>query len=403
MLENILLKFCVVAQAVCLAELLLKFRLYCSLREILFSNVFAANIFQNVGVFGIFLSSSIFIWFFSPANSQGLFAGWCAYLVLWLCVRPHIIYSKFYQSQVVKETNSLVGPGLALNFYNSFLNFLFKAESDGGDLAWKLRMEFENELNKFLKKEGVETGTKGLGLVGFDKLVVLLPDNCILEDEENSLGADHVYQVTDLKTMFFKADPSASSLTFSTRPGQKDINIDISWIYMFKEDQDQPIKRPDAEKIFFVRDFPMLLKSCMSPDKGWDRKTRETNIEAFVETVKRLCSASSCDKKIVFSRYSVEDGVPISDHIRSTIESSAPSLFNKQTSPTPQTTAKIEGEVAETKLDVRSMSQELHYDDCIRPDGVSTVGAPTGGVSTGGDVSLSSEGIRNRKIGSNPQ
>ena len=59
--------------------------------------------------------------------------------------------------------------------------------------------------------------------------------------------------------------------------------------------------------------------------------------------------------------------------------------------------------MAETKLDVRSMSQELHYDDCIRPDGVSTVGASTGGVSTGGDVSLSSDGIRNRKIGSNPQ
>merc|ERR1712013_190482 len=154
----------------------------------------------------------------------------CPVVAVWACLRMFGAFDNSLEDmEILEESNAELGPGLAANYWFSFLKPALKAD---------IRTKMEENLRS-MRKEGV-----GANYRNFPKLILPLPDDCNLNirDEGN-----------------------------------------------LKEKKE---KKKKANKIFIIFDFPQLLQSPMGPRRGWEEHNRPgariKNIKSFEKTLKKL-------------------------------------------------------------------------------------------------------------------
>ncbi|XP_023337985.1 uncharacterized protein LOC111708755 [Eurytemora carolleeae] len=253
---------------------------------------------------------------------------------IWSTVRcKWDIYPFLYSQNIIEDQNAFPGSGLAVNYWDSFLNYILKE-----DLSWRLAEEFGNDLDEYLTKKGIVDGIQGLHLTCCHQLVILLPLSC---DKCDKTSQEGLFAMSELPTDYFHTEPS-SRIKFRTREGQADITLSLSWIY--QQTADEEIYRVtgmhvnEAEKIYFLSDFPSTLYSSFGPNKcrnrkdgktlNWSEKDRKLNLDLFQSTINCLAKKQNINNKLMFCSYSGDDGRPASYHIRQSINQSHLHLTN---------------------------------------------------------------------------
>lgn len=216
-------------------------------------------------------------------SSTELVARICPVVAVWACLRMFGAFDNSLEDmEILEESNAELGPGLAANYWFSFLKPALKAD---------IRTKMEENLRS-MRKEGV-----GANYRNFPKLILPLPDDCNLNiRDEGNLKEENIFKDTELSDGI-KVD---NHLEFKMEAGERRNHIrqTVYWIYESPEyekeaDSKEKIeKKKKANKIFIIFDFPQLLQSAMGPRRGWEEHNRPgariKNIKSFEKTLKKL-------------------------------------------------------------------------------------------------------------------
>lgn len=226
--------------------------------------------------------------------------------------------------EVLEENNAHLGPGLAANYWFSFLKWMVKGdltdakgEKSVNDLKdaiieAKINAE-EGDQGNIEPDGGMMTKLKqegGVHFAPFEKLIILLPKSCHLKTKgaedwkkENVFILCHPdAQGEPLCQCKIKCDPTcihrncSHDFHFKLDPIMKrdPIKMTVHWIY--ENEDDERIQNSEGNKIFVMFDFPMLLQSAMGPGKGWEEDdrpgARTKNIRTFKETLNKFLNSN---------------------------------------------------------------------------------------------------------------
>lgn len=235
----------------------------------------------------------------------------CPVVVVWACLRMFGAFENSLEDmEILEESNAELGPGLAANYWFSFLKPALKA-----DISMKMEENLRSVLS--LKVEMDSSGSwkppVGANYRNFNKLIILLPDDCHLKiRDERILKSENIFKCTELCNGTEDCKNSGPhDLKFKLEGGQKraEINQTVYWIYESSEHEKEAdtaekkeIKK-NANKIFVIFDFPQILQSAMGPDRGWEEKNRAgariKNIQSFKKTLKSLLK---CNEYIQYEK-----------------------------------------------------------------------------------------------------
>jgi len=227
----------------------------------------------------------------------------CTVSLIWLCLRlTTSAYSLLYGDLIFKEHNASIGQGLAINYWTAFLQpVLTNFQYEVRDLQERIESHF------------FHSKLRGLDFDLFNKLVILLPSSCSKDGRTN----DRLFQLSDIDKTVFNTD-EVTSIQFKTGKPCK-----ICWIYRNESDESLTYKQDSAlrcEKLFFISDFPTLLKSALGPNRGWeDEGERIDQLKQFSESLKALAFEEKLESTFLFCNYGTDDGSALSQHVRTCI------------------------------------------------------------------------------------
>jgi hypothetical protein len=215
----------------------------------------------------------------------------CPVVAVWAALRMFGAFENSLEDmEILEESNAELGPGLAANYWFSFLKPALKA-----DIRGKMEENLRPILNNEMEDEGPQIGAN---YRNFAKLILPLPDDCHLKiRDERILKEENIFKHTDHCD---GTDSCEHNLEFKLEAGEKRPHIKqtVHWIYEsaeYEEEADtdeKKEKKKNANKIFIIFDFPQLLQSAMGPDRGWEEHHRPgarlKNINSFKKTLKSL-------------------------------------------------------------------------------------------------------------------
>ena len=253
--------------------------------------------------------------------------------------------------QVLEEKNALLGPGLATNYWFSFLKWLLvpvTLKDAKGNKFENLQeacmhAQADTEPQDDYKEDAVEDEQINpdgqmiarLALDGsdfriFKKIIILLPSSCNLKiSSVDALKAERVFihcaPDVDTKAPKCTCDQVCSvtchhvncshNFRFEVERVQRrpPIKMTVHWIYEREEDEvrDQGQGKGDGRKIFVMFDFPMLLQSAMGPGREMADKpaARAKNMDTFQDTVADFLASNDYSRfreLVTFHPYKVE-------------------------------------------------------------------------------------------------
>jgi len=234
---------------------------------------------------------------------------------IWACVRMFGITNHVMDDmEIFKDNNAELGPGLATNYWFGFLRVLVQSEDDQSDNS--MDDDRVSVSGVGLRQKLREYVTNRMGVGGdheyFDKIILLLPNSCEFQPETLQ-QVEHIY----------KGLPKGNTLNSDVKFKYKEMTKSqtVHWIYKDKEDEQQhPNVDEDASKIFFVFDFPTILRSAMGPgtDQNWSEETRKGNISSFKRTLQSLTCSVGKTRSLSFMDYKsdFEERQPLSFLLR---------------------------------------------------------------------------------------
>jgi len=246
--------------------------------------------------------------------------------------------------QVLEEKNALLGPGLATNYWFSYLKWICTGEvsSSSGhkdlilnDLkealeTTKASTESGEEEYSDINRDGLmlnKMARQGENFRVFPKLIILLPSRCWRpKDIKTQDSSEGVFQYCDPSVLSdasrcncskgpCKCNHSYCSHDYQFRIESQQrrapIKATVHWIYENEEDE-KTHPNPRAKKIFVMFDFPMLLQSAMGPGRDLEdnASARIRNIETFEETLRKFLASNEYlryNKLVTFHSYNNED------------------------------------------------------------------------------------------------
>ena len=251
---------------------------------------------------------------------------------VWFCFRMFKVFNNSVEDmETLEQTNALLGPGLAANYWASFLMWALKAD---------IRQKMEETLCSMrmlmsanVEKDGTRNPQVGANYRSFDKFIILLPDDCHLKiRDERILKQEFIFkEVPEL-------NDGASKCTFELEfeleaiQKRKPMKQTVYWIYESPEYEKESSgedkeKKKNAKKILVLFDFPQLVQSAMGPDRGWDENdrpgARKKNIQAFKKTLKDLMNPAEYkqfERNVVFLQFPKREKKPMSAVIREKIK-----------------------------------------------------------------------------------
>ena len=190
--------------------------------------------------------------------------------------------------EVLDDHQANVGPGLAANYWFSFLEYVMSNN------IRKALEEHCKELRERLMQSQNEEQSFNLSV--HPKLIIVLPSNCSI-DKSKWEREEGVY-----KHIPGDCHPTCEEQKFEGKFSRnhdipikleyKSQNVHMHWIFKYEEDEvefekcsNQERALNAKEKVLVALDFPQLLKSAMGPgpNKGWDEKpaARSKNLKIF--------------------------------------------------------------------------------------------------------------------------
>jgi len=179
--------------------------------------------------------------------------------------------------KIFKERSAELGPGLATNYWFGFLQTVLLSDdvSDGDGLNIREKLVEYHDQHHYPDQH-----------LCSDKIVILIQTNC--DFHPDTLQAENVYK-TD------------HDVVFNYRDQRK--RLTVYWINATDDD--------DGQKLFFVFDFPQILKSSMGPGRGWGESrrpgARRNNIDTFRQTLSRLAKKKHKSRMISYVKYNIND------------------------------------------------------------------------------------------------
>merc|ERR1712106_762402 len=229
-------------------------------------------------------------------------------VVVWAILRMFGAFENSLEDlEILEERNAELGPGLAANYWFSFLKPALKA-----DIRTKMDENLLSlrSLNNEMETDGEWKPQIGANYRNFSKLMIPLPDDCHLKiRDERILKEENIFKCTELCDG--TKDSCQHNLEFRLEVGERRVSIKqtVYWIYEsqeFEREADTPEKKDkkkNANKIFIIFDLPQLLQSAMGPDRGWEEKNRpgarEKNVRSFRKTLKSLLQ---CNEYIQYEK-----------------------------------------------------------------------------------------------------
>jgi len=219
-----------------------------------------------------------------------------AVAAVWALVRMYGITDNILDDmEIFKDSNAELGPGLATNYWFGFLRVLVQSEDDQSDDA-NSGVGLRQKLRDYCFTRMADAGDHEC----FDKIILLLPNTCDFQPE-NLQQVDNIYKglpgrESENHDIKFKYKEQTKSQT-------------VYWIYKHQEDeqhhQDTHIQ---ATKIFFVFDFPTILRSAMGTGtaQNWNEETRKGNISSFKRTLQCLSCSIGKTRSLSFLHYKAD-------------------------------------------------------------------------------------------------
>jgi len=269
--------------------------------------VFSNKHGQYVKVPLLFFMVPLLVQFFGNVNLFSLEVArrMSGIILVWTVLRMFGAFENSLEDlEILEESNAELGPGLAANYWFSFLKPALMA-----DIRQKMEEYLTSVKNKIMVDcDGTRTRTPGVGshYRNLSKLIVLLPDDCHLKiRDEKKLEEENIFKC--IPELCGGSTQCSHDLEFKLEPGQRRSSIKqtVYWIFESpeyeKEDKTQE-EKICASKIFVIFDFPQLIQSAMGPDRGWDEKdrpgARKKNIHSFKKTLRSLLN---CNEYVQFS------------------------------------------------------------------------------------------------------
>jgi len=237
----------------------------------------------------------------------------CPVVVVWACLRMFGAFDNSLEDlEILEESNAELGPGLAANYWFSFLKPVLRA-----DIRAKMEEYLRSIQNDRMEDEGHLRPHVGANYRKFPKLILPLPDDCYLKiRDETILRDENIFKHTELCEGVTECD---HNLEFRLEAGERRVPIKqtVFWIYESEEfekeanTKEKEEKKKNANKIFIIFDFPQLLQSAMGPGRGWDDcnrpGARAKNINSFKKTLKCLLQCNEYiqyQKDVIFMSFS---------------------------------------------------------------------------------------------------
>eukprot|EP00092_Neocalanus_flemingeri_P102634 GFUD01131276.1.p1 GENE.GFUD01131276.1~~GFUD01131276.1.p1 ORF type:complete len:369 (+),score=76.05 GFUD01131276.1:127-1107(+) len=195
--------------------------------------------------------------------------------IVWTLTRILEVFDFELDTQdILEESNALLGPGLAANYWFKLLKPLIEG---------KIRRKVTDFLRSLERTD----------IRSFNKLIILIPDNCQLRVTKGELELQNIFSLGEI---FFKTE----------RP--QVIEQSVYWIY--ESAKDEETKNKHGQKILFLFDFPQILQSAMGENIGYREEEiphlRKRNIKAFQDTLENLTDSidhNKSKKDVTFHHY----------------------------------------------------------------------------------------------------
>jgi len=210
----------------------------------------------------------------------------CPVVVVWSCLRMFGAFDNSLEDmEILEESNAELGPGLAANYWFSFLKPV---------LTGDIRQKMEDNLQAVREEQ-----TVGPNYRSFSKLILLLPDDCHLQiKDERILETENIFKCTEVCGNTAAVCDHDLEFKMETGARKPPIKQTVFWIYESSEyeaeakNAEEKEKKINANKIFIIFDFPQLIQSGMGPNRGWEENdrpgARNKNILSFKKTLKSL-------------------------------------------------------------------------------------------------------------------
>jgi len=227
---------------------------------------------------------------------------------VWFCLRIFRLLNNVIEDmEMLEDTHAMLGPGLAANYWVSFLRWALKSD---------IRQKMEDYQRSVLQMSS-KIQKDGTAIVAdyrsFDKFIILLPDDCHLKiRDERILKEENIFEC--IPELCLGASCSHKiEFELDAELKRKPMKQNVQWIYEKAEYEKEATtpemkeEKRNSKKIFVVFDFPQLLQSAMGPDRGWDEKdqpgARKKNIKSFKKTLNNLMNPSEFkqfEKNVMF-------------------------------------------------------------------------------------------------------
>ena len=218
--------------------------------------VFSTDNNQHISVTALLILAVFLV--STSQNKEDVVKQVLPWTIVWALTRMFEVFDhQLDNHEILEESNALLGPGLAANFWFAFIKHV-------------VLKGIKRQVTNFLvSKERTDIRC-------FNKLIILFPDNCHLElKNKEDLKRQNIFYMGDV---FFKTD----------KP--QPIEQAVYWIYESAKDEETQEK--DSQKILILFDFPHILQSAMGEDRGYDDQEMQTmrnkNIESFQLTLENL-------------------------------------------------------------------------------------------------------------------
>ena len=185
------------------------------------------------------------------------------------------------------ENHAELGPGLAANYYNGFLQVLLHSEL--GD--YEYTNTIQAKMAEFCQKVQFEGAW-------YDKILIILPKNCKFYDNQTMLeNEERMFKFNyELEFILRGKDPKSLSLYWIYEDQQIENEIfhakDVAERKKKMAEMDQKVK-----KILFIWDFPSIIRRALGPGSYFSssdcRGDREKTMRSFKETLRLLSGKAS--------------------------------------------------------------------------------------------------------------
>eukprot|EP00092_Neocalanus_flemingeri_P019518 GFUD01021144.1.p1 GENE.GFUD01021144.1~~GFUD01021144.1.p1 ORF type:complete len:305 (-),score=65.03 GFUD01021144.1:317-1231(-) len=175
--------------------------------------------------------------------------------IVWTLTRILEVFEFELDTQdILEESNALLGPGLAANYWFKLLKPLIE-----GRIRRKV-----TDFVRSLERTDIRS---------FNKLIILIPDNCDLRMTREDLEGQNIFNLGDIS--FAGLDQC------------------VYWIH--ESAQDEESQKEDAQKILVLFDIPKILESAMGENRDYEDEDiiefRMRNVNDFQDTIENLMNS----------------------------------------------------------------------------------------------------------------